>query len=302
MNHVELRVSQSQIDVYATDAGTTAPLKHIAVIGNANLTLTRGLVSLDDALYNADKAGRCPSACTRSSGTTSRSTGLSPIAIAVSTRRMRPSPAPTGPSISGKPPLPANRPVRVSWRCRRAERRGGPGPVQLLPSGCSNCLESDRQQPFACGALAVSRRPGLDVAHVRRDDPDHRSGAGHQRGDHRRRSDHHRQQRRHRPLQYRANCPVRPTNLRIVRGSFTAGSLCVRFDQGPERGTLHRARAQSCGRGCAALAGSRRSRVGIVLPADRGVLRHVRRRTFRDSRTRRRPRSCVVERGPPCAV
>jgi hypothetical protein len=57
MNHVELRVSQHQIDVYATDAGTTAPLKHIAVISNANLTLTRGLVWLEDAHYNADKGG-----------------------------------------------------------------------------------------------------------------------------------------------------------------------------------------------------------------------------------------------------
>jgi hypothetical protein len=57
MNHVELRVSQNQIDVYATDAGTTTPLKHIAVLTNANLTLTRGLLWLEDVHYNADKAG-----------------------------------------------------------------------------------------------------------------------------------------------------------------------------------------------------------------------------------------------------
>ena len=38
LNHVEIHVSQSQLDVYATDAGTTAPLKHIAVVPNANLT------------------------------------------------------------------------------------------------------------------------------------------------------------------------------------------------------------------------------------------------------------------------
>ncbi len=57
MNHVELRINQSQIDVYATDAGTTTPLKHIAVIKNANLTLTRGLIWLEDAHYNADKGG-----------------------------------------------------------------------------------------------------------------------------------------------------------------------------------------------------------------------------------------------------
>jgi hypothetical protein len=57
MNHVELRIAQNQIDVYATDAGTTAPLKRIAVLSNANLTLTRGLVWLEDAHYNADKGG-----------------------------------------------------------------------------------------------------------------------------------------------------------------------------------------------------------------------------------------------------
>jgi hypothetical protein len=58
MNHVELRISQNQIDVYATDAGVVASpatLKHIAVISNANLTLTRGLIWLEDVHYNADK-------------------------------------------------------------------------------------------------------------------------------------------------------------------------------------------------------------------------------------------------------
>jgi hypothetical protein len=58
MNHVEVRISQNQIDVYATDAGvaaTPATLKHIAVITKANLTLTRGLIWLEDAHYNADK-------------------------------------------------------------------------------------------------------------------------------------------------------------------------------------------------------------------------------------------------------
>jgi hypothetical protein len=56
LNHVELDISQNQIDVYATDAGTTAPLRHIAVVTNANLTLTRGLIWLEDAHYNAAKA------------------------------------------------------------------------------------------------------------------------------------------------------------------------------------------------------------------------------------------------------
>jgi hypothetical protein len=58
MNHVELRISQNKIDVYATDAGvaaTRAKLKHIAVINNANLTLSRGLIWLEDVHYNADK-------------------------------------------------------------------------------------------------------------------------------------------------------------------------------------------------------------------------------------------------------
>src|SRR4029077_12530049 len=54
-NHVELRISQSQIDVYATDAGTTTPLKHIASITGANLTFTKGVVWIDDSHYNADK-------------------------------------------------------------------------------------------------------------------------------------------------------------------------------------------------------------------------------------------------------
>lgn len=60
MNHVEIRVSQSQIDVYATDAGvspTVATLKHIASITNANLSFTRGLIWLEDVHYNADKGG-----------------------------------------------------------------------------------------------------------------------------------------------------------------------------------------------------------------------------------------------------
>jgi hypothetical protein len=57
-NHIELKVSQNQIDVYAMDAGvapTAATLRHIAVITNANLTLTRGLIWLEDVHYNADK-------------------------------------------------------------------------------------------------------------------------------------------------------------------------------------------------------------------------------------------------------
>jgi hypothetical protein len=54
LNHIELHISQSQTDVYATDAGTTSPLRHIATV-HANLTLTRGLIWLEDVHYNADK-------------------------------------------------------------------------------------------------------------------------------------------------------------------------------------------------------------------------------------------------------
>lgn len=55
MNHIELKVSQNQIEVYATDAGTTAPLKKIAIVKNANLPLSRGFIWLEDKHYNADK-------------------------------------------------------------------------------------------------------------------------------------------------------------------------------------------------------------------------------------------------------
>lgn len=57
LNHFELRVSQNEIDVYGTDAGTTAPLKELAVISNMTLTLTRGLIWLEDVHYNGDKDG-----------------------------------------------------------------------------------------------------------------------------------------------------------------------------------------------------------------------------------------------------
>lgn len=54
MNHVEIRVSTSTIDVWASDVGSTS-LRHIATVTNAGLTLTRGLVWLEDVHYNADK-------------------------------------------------------------------------------------------------------------------------------------------------------------------------------------------------------------------------------------------------------
>lgn len=57
MNHFELRISQTGIDVYGSDAGTLAPLKKIATIGNVNLPLTRGLIWIEDVHYNGDKDG-----------------------------------------------------------------------------------------------------------------------------------------------------------------------------------------------------------------------------------------------------
>jgi hypothetical protein len=62
MNHYEIRVSTSQVDVYGTNpfSGTwdpaADPLIHIATIP-VNLTFTRGVVWLEDVHYNGDKFG-----------------------------------------------------------------------------------------------------------------------------------------------------------------------------------------------------------------------------------------------------
>jgi hypothetical protein len=55
LNHIELRISQNQIEVYASDAGSRT-LNHINSITNANLSMTRGLVWIEDVHYNAEKA------------------------------------------------------------------------------------------------------------------------------------------------------------------------------------------------------------------------------------------------------
>jgi hypothetical protein len=55
LNHFEVRVSENRIDVYGTNAGTSAPLIHLATIPNANLGFTRGLIWLEDVHYNANK-------------------------------------------------------------------------------------------------------------------------------------------------------------------------------------------------------------------------------------------------------
>ena len=57
LNRFQLQVSQNEIDVFGTDAGTTSPLKKIAVINNMSLTLTRGLIWIEDVHYNGDKDG-----------------------------------------------------------------------------------------------------------------------------------------------------------------------------------------------------------------------------------------------------
>lgn len=54
LNHYEIDVSTSKLEVYGTDAGTTAPLKHLATIPVA-LTFTRGVIWLEDVHYNGDK-------------------------------------------------------------------------------------------------------------------------------------------------------------------------------------------------------------------------------------------------------
>jgi hypothetical protein len=56
LNHVELRISQNAIEVWASDAGSTQ-LKKINTITNANLPVTRGLIWIGDAHYNASKSG-----------------------------------------------------------------------------------------------------------------------------------------------------------------------------------------------------------------------------------------------------
>jgi len=54
MNHYEIRISQNQVDVYATDPGSSS-LKLIASAQSAGLTLTRGLLWMTDTHYNANK-------------------------------------------------------------------------------------------------------------------------------------------------------------------------------------------------------------------------------------------------------
>jgi hypothetical protein len=55
LNHVEIRISQNDIDVYASDAGSKT-LKLINTIRNANLSFSKGLIWIGEYHYNASKA------------------------------------------------------------------------------------------------------------------------------------------------------------------------------------------------------------------------------------------------------
>jgi hypothetical protein len=55
MNHIEVRISTSRMEVWGTDAGGTL-LKQLAVVPNLNLNFSKGLVWLTDTHYNAKKA------------------------------------------------------------------------------------------------------------------------------------------------------------------------------------------------------------------------------------------------------
>jgi hypothetical protein len=55
LNHVEIRVSQNQIELWGSDAGSRS-LQLMTRWSNISLPLTRGLVWLEDAHYNADKS------------------------------------------------------------------------------------------------------------------------------------------------------------------------------------------------------------------------------------------------------
>jgi hypothetical protein len=57
LNHIELRINQNQVDIYASNAGSSS-LHLINRITNANLTLTRGLIWLEDSRYNPAKSAR----------------------------------------------------------------------------------------------------------------------------------------------------------------------------------------------------------------------------------------------------
>jgi hypothetical protein len=54
LNHFEVRISQSRVEVWGTDAGSST-LKLMATAINANLTMTRGLIWVENVHYNGGK-------------------------------------------------------------------------------------------------------------------------------------------------------------------------------------------------------------------------------------------------------
>lgn len=56
LNHVEIRINQQHIEVWAADAGASA-VRLIAYADNANISMTRGVIWVEDVHYNASKGG-----------------------------------------------------------------------------------------------------------------------------------------------------------------------------------------------------------------------------------------------------
>ena len=78
LNHFEVVINQSRIEIWASDAGSSV-VKQVAVANNPNLTLTRGVVWLEEVHYNACKfANQCDH---ETAWTTSGSTDRPPTAI-----------------------------------------------------------------------------------------------------------------------------------------------------------------------------------------------------------------------------
>jgi len=55
MNHFEVRLSQNRLEVWGTDAGSST-LRQLAVADNLGLSMTKGLIWINDVHYNARKA------------------------------------------------------------------------------------------------------------------------------------------------------------------------------------------------------------------------------------------------------
>jgi hypothetical protein len=56
LNHFEVRINQNRVEVWASDPGSTV-VHQIAVANNANITMTRGVIWIEDVHYNACKDG-----------------------------------------------------------------------------------------------------------------------------------------------------------------------------------------------------------------------------------------------------